>query len=132
MRTQEHIDAVKRQISKLNKQIKWLKAHAEKLDKCEAEPTVYPHSIDFDNQPHKRIIQLIRHLGGKWTKEAHSDGKVDYTTEIDGMPVRCWRGEPPPNCKIVPFEVHVPAHTKTEYKLVCPKGANGNQALGTA
>ncbi len=63
--------------------------------------------------PHKEIVQAVRAIGGKWQKSLNTSygesPKIDYVTELDGVQVRCWAGEPPPSCRIVEVEEHVPA-----------------------
>lgn len=77
--------------------------------------------LDFDHLSHEDVIKVIKAVGGKWNKEP-CDGKINYSTTIEGMRLRCWQGEPPPSCRIVEEEVVIPAQPERREmrrKLVC-------------
>ena len=114
------------ELARIQKRIEWLVEHQKELEKL-PDGGFYTGGLDFDHLPHKEIVKVIRALGGKWTKESVNENKITYATEIDGLQVRCWSGEPPPSCKLVEVEEHVPekvipAHTVKKTKLVCSPG----------
>lgn len=94
------------EIEQLRIFIEWIGLHAEKLDRL-PHFTLWENQIDFDCLPHDQVIAVIKEFGGKWEKFVHGD-KINYRATISGMKVRCWRGEPPPNCKVVEVEEFVP------------------------
>lgn len=123
MNVSSEIKALHGQIRDLQKRVEWLIEHQTSLEKL-PDGAFYSGGLDFDRLPHKDIVQVIRTLGGKWKKEPVNENKITYATEIDGLQVRCWSGEPPPSCKLVEVEEHVPekvipAHTVKKTKLVC-------------
>lgn len=110
-------------IEELLKFINWLQKHKALLDLLPFQPVFVSNHCDFDCLPHDGVLQVIKAFNaGKWLKTPNGEATVDYETEIDGMIVRCWHGEPPPSCKIVEEQVLVPARLETVRKLVCPKG----------
>jgi hypothetical protein len=142
MKVDDSINSLKSQIVALAKRIKWLNANRAKL---EALPQwqMYGGMVDFDNLPHKEVIAVVRALGGKWNKQKSSEfGRIDYQTEIDGVTVRCWQGEPPPSCRIIEVEEHVPevvipakvipASVRKVKKMVCSPDFAANMAHAAA
>ena len=123
-RTQAAIDLINSQINAFARRRDWLTAHSNLIEQLDSTPTGYNMTFDFDYLPHEKTVQLIKVFPGKWTKKVE-DGKVTYTREeIEGVTIRCWKGEPPPNCKIVEETTVVPAHMVEEktvitHKLVC-------------
>lgn len=95
------------------------------LESLDADATFCGNQIDFDNLPHAKIIEVVKAIkSGKWTKTPAENGTVTYTAKVGEVGVRCWRGEPPPNCKIVEYieevpEQIIPARIVTKKKLVC-------------
>ena len=95
------------------------------LDSIEIEASFFGDNIDFDNLPHDKIVQIIKALNaGKWTKTPAEEGTIHYSTTIEGVGIRCYKGEPPPNCKVVEYleevpEQVIPAKFVTKRKLVC-------------
>jgi hypothetical protein len=81
--------------------------------------TPYNGGFDFENLKHPDVIRIISAFPGKWKKEPAGDARVNYSTTFDGMQIRCYRGEPPANCKIVYEEVEIPARKERRAKLVC-------------
>lgn len=81
--------------------------------------------LDFDNLKHDQIVLVMKALnGGKWTKTPAENGTINYTSKIGEVNIRCYQGEPPPNCKVVEYleeipEQIIPAKTVTKRKLVC-------------
>lgn len=123
MNVKETIGGLHRQIQDLQKRVEWLLAHQKELESL-PDGAFYSGGLDFDRLPHKDTVKVIRALRGKWAKEPANENKITYTTTIDGMQVRCWSGDPPPSCKLVEVEEHVPekvipAHTVKKTKLVC-------------
>jgi hypothetical protein len=83
----------------------------------------YDKQIDFDRLTHEQVISVIKALGGKWDKTPDDVGdRINYQTTINGITIRMWQGEPPPNCKIVEYCEEVPAQPArmvTKRKLQC-------------
>src|SRR5207244_1382037 len=81
--------------------------------------------IDFDKLSHPEIVRVIQTFPGTWSKTPSGEAsgiRIDYHSQFDGMKLRCWAGEAPPNCKIIEETVEVPAQpatTRTVRKLVC-------------
>lgn len=88
-------------------------------DELPKEPSFCGNIIDFDNCTHPQVIQVIKAFPGRWTKKPAGDAKIHYSNKFDGMTIRCYAGEPPPNCKIVYEEVTIPARTERRAKLIC-------------
>ena len=123
MTTQEQIDFVTEQIRKLGKRLRFLRAHKALMETLPASGPCY-EGLDFDNLSHADVIKVIRGFGGKWKKEACGDNRINYEAQIQGVRVRCWQGEPPPNCKVIEYEEIipervVPAQVVKKRKLVC-------------
>lgn len=124
MDVQTEIDAQKELIAQSQKIIDWLTARKEQLEALPNGSVYLRESIDFDRLTHDDVVKVLKALGGKWDKEVNSaeSSRVDYSTKIDGLKVRLWAGEPPPNCKIVEVQEEipaVPATTRTVRRLVC-------------
>jgi hypothetical protein len=108
----------------LNRQriLEWLETYKTALSELDVSGSVWMNQVDFDHLPHAKIIALIKSLGGKWDKTPNGEGRINYETEIGGVKVRCYNGEPPPNCKIVEELQIIPAQperTVTVRRLVC-------------
>lgn len=91
----------------------------EGLEKLELDAVRYLNQIDFDRLTHPQIIEVIKAIGGKWRKTPDEDGTINYEATFDGLKVRMWRGQPPPNCKVIEEIVEEPARLVTRRKLVC-------------
>ena len=92
------------------------------LEKLELEAVRYVNQIDFDKLTHPQVVEVIKAVGGKWSKTPDEGGTINYETTIEGIKLRMWRGEPPPNCKIVEELVEEPAQPArmvTRRRLVC-------------
>ena len=82
------------------------------LERMDLPASVYDcRQIDFDRLTHPDIIRVLQAVGGKWDKAISNagDGTIDYTQEINGVTIRLWAGEPPPNCQIIEVEEEIPA-----------------------
>lgn len=124
------IAKLRREIDERNRQIGFLSAMREKFEGIElkTEPTFVCGSLDFDNLPHADVVKVVKAIGGKWDKRPAADtakgAKVDYTRYVGEFEVRCWAGDPPPNCKVVeevvviPQQI-IPEQRKVVKKLVC-------------
>lgn len=125
MNVTEEIDRIRAEIQTRLERIEWLELNQSKLVDLPAASTHPGTFMDFDRLPHKEIVKVVRALGGKWKKTpGHIENTINYQTEIDGKVFRCWSGEPPPSCKIIEVEEHVPeqvipASTRKVRKLVC-------------
>ncbi len=113
---------VKDEISKL----RFLRKHRAKLAALDAKPTFSGDRLDFDNLPHEKVIAVVKAIGGKWSKTPADLNRIHYESkeEFDGFRVRCWQGEPPPSCKIIEVEEHIPeqiipASVRKVKKMVC-------------
>lgn len=114
-------------IQDLEDQIGDLKMRIEKvrsvdLGELELDAQQFGNFIDFNNLPHDKVIEVIKNIGGKWSKTPADSATVHYETEKNGLKIRCYRGEPPPNCKVVDVIETIPAQPErivTTKKLVC-------------
>ena len=126
MNVQEQVEALLDEIRERTKKIRWLRRNQAKLEKAPGGRFCGEY-LDFDYLPHKRTIEVVRTIGGKWKKTVASNGdnnKIDYATELEGVKVRVYAGDPPPSCRIVEVEelvpeLVVPAHVKKVRKMVC-------------
>ena len=87
-------------------------------------------SIDFDYLTHEQTIEVIKVLGGKWTKSLNGTDTIDYKTTIEGVNFRIFGGQPPPSCQIIEETVIVPSQytpetTKTIRRLKCVPEISG-------
>jgi hypothetical protein len=129
MNVEAEIAKCRADIAAAEQRIEWFSKHREAIEATPEQGYFYAagNSIDFDRMSHPEIVQVIRALGGKWKKDISTGeaGRIDYTATIDGVNIRCYAGEPPPNCKIVdvleevPEVPAVPATVRTVKKLVC-------------
>ena len=127
MNVQEQVEALLDEIRERTKKIRWLRRNQAKLEKA-PDGRFCGEYLDFDYLPHKRTIEVVRTIGGKWKKTPatceHLSNKIDYTTELEGVKVRVYAGDPPPSCRIVEVEELIPeqvipAHVKKVRKMVC-------------
>ncbi len=126
MNVEKHLQRLCEQIVDCRNRARWLIEHSVKLGDI---PEISPSggsNIDFDNLPHKEVIKVVRAFGGKWKKipSPSKVGRIDYEATIDGVAIRCWQGEPPPSCKLIEVEEHIPeqvipAHTVKKLKMSC-------------
>lgn len=129
--TQSVMDLCK-EIAKRRERVRWILTHHEKISELQVEGFgsmsggggVAP--VDFDDLPHKDVIKVIRAFGGKWKKSPSMSkaNAIDYETEVEGVRIRCWQSGPPPSCKLIEVEEHVPeqvipAHTRKVVKMSC-------------
>lgn len=89
------------------------------------------HTVDFDYYTREEMLPLMEHLkGGKWEKHViECLGKMTYeNSTILPAPwkMRFWAGDPPPSCRIEPYEVEIPEETKViparkekRFKVIC-------------
>ena len=95
------------------------------LENLDVPASLYGGQIDFDNLSHDKVIEVVKAIGGKWDKTISygtTEPRIDYKTEKNGIKIRCYQGEPPPNCRIEDVLEVVPAQperTVTVKKLVC-------------
>lgn len=102
-------DTLRGQIIAASLRIALLEQHKDFFLETGINPSICNELIDFDFLEHEDIIKVIRHFGGKWKKE-YAGGRVDYETTVGGIRMRCFHGNPPPNCKVVEYEETVPEH----------------------
>jgi hypothetical protein len=97
--------------------VKWLVAHQRQIESLEGVSvgSICGSMLDFDGLTHNQVISVIKAFGGNWVKERNGEDRIDYTADIDGMTVRCWRVEIE---ELVPEQV-IPAHTVKKFKMVC-------------
>jgi hypothetical protein len=94
------------------------------LDQLELDATFHYNSngIDFDFLTHEQTIEVIKVIGGKWTKTPADNGTINYEQEINGIKIRVYHGAPPPNCKIIEVLETIPAQPErvvTVRRLQC-------------
>lgn len=68
-----------------------------------------------------QALAVIKSLGGRWNKQVnptYSD-RIDYLTEINGVPIEIYGTDPPSSCRIELVTEEIPAHTVTRRQLVC-------------
>jgi hypothetical protein len=140
MNISEKIKSIDDQMRRLAKQRRWIKKHGEKLALL-PESVLCADYVDFDNLPHAEVIKVIRTLGGKWSKRANSAtggyaNTINYETVVDGVPVRCYAGKPPPSCRIIEVEELIPekvipAHTIKVKKMVCKPELSAEIAIAS-
>lgn len=111
------------ELEKVQRQINQVNELSEKLDKINIDAYFqFESQIDLDNLSHEKVIEVIKAIGGKWTKTPADGARIHYETEVSGVKFRCYSGEPPPNCKIVEVLETIPAQperTVSVRKLVC-------------
>lgn len=110
----------------MRKKIEWFNMHRKLLETIPNWSTFGDNFVDFEQLNHKQVIEVIRHIGGKWSKEVCGEDRITYSNykADNDMVVRCYKGEPPPSCKIIEVEEHVPskvipASVRKVKKLVC-------------
>lgn len=132
MKIDNEVKSIQAQIKMLRNRIKWLREHKKLLHQL-PQGSMCGNSLDFDRLPHAEVIKVIRTVGGKWDKTpnnhmAPSGGElgqgIDYQRNVDGVQIRCYAGAPPPSCRIVEVEEHIPeriipAHTIKVKKMIC-------------
>lgn len=105
--------------------IRWLRRNRQKLEAVPEGATFWNGRLDLNTPKHEETVKLIRAVGGKFKKEPGCNPhSIDYTGELDGIPVKAWCGEPPPSCRIVEVEelvpeTLIPAHIVKRKKMVC-------------
>lgn len=133
------------EIFELNKKVNWayyartfVLEHLSTFDSLPDATLAVDKKIDFDNLSHEQVMEVIKAFPGRWKKEPNQ-GRVHYsivlrnaskTSELYEIVIRCYNGEPPPNCQIVYEDVHVPAQIVKRAKMVCRDAPhlNGNHA----
>lgn len=111
------------EIALRQRQLGFIDALAEKLGALNLPMSIGgANSLDFDYLPHSDVTKVIRTIGGKWKKEPADNGKVHYTQQMGPFEIRCYAGDPPPNCKVVEVEELIPAQPARvvkRKKMVC-------------
>ncbi len=79
--------------------------------------------IDFNSLSHAEVMSVVMAFSGKWSREPVEE-RINYTLNLGDLSIRCWKGEPPPNCRVVYEEIHepehvVPARTRRVPKIMC-------------
>lgn len=113
-------------IAKIKKKMAWMEKHRDLLEATEKWDSFSDDHIDFEELSHKEVISVIRTLGGKWEKNPEGNDRITYRNDKneDGLVIRCYKGEPPPSCRVVEVEEHVPAvvipaSVRKVRKIVC-------------
>ena len=120
-RTETAIQLLNASIAQLARRRDWIAIHADLIEQVDVIPSGYDMVFDFDYLTHDKIILVIQLFPGKWEKSLDGE-KITYTREeVEGVTIRCYRGEPPPSCKIVEEEVVVPEHVVPETKKLVRK-----------
>jgi len=125
------LDQEKATVKNCRKRIALLRRFAPEIKALGIVPSGCQSYIDFDNLKHEEVIKALKLWPGQWSKEYTESARITYSLSGDGYTVRCWNGEPPPNCKLVKEIVtvpsrYVPEHTEERLKLVC-NGDNHDQ-----
>jgi hypothetical protein len=102
--SQEEIAAKQAKLAFLLKHREFFEEHRLWVSDC-------GNFLDINWPSHDESILTIRHFGGSWKKE-YAGTSINYVATVEGVPVRIYAGEPPPNCKIVEEEVVIPARTE--------------------
>lgn len=126
------IEYYEAQIARLQLRKASLESLLPKLEQLGLEWNICNENLDFDNQDHANVIQVIQCFGGKWTKVPGTlEGTINYVRDepVGEFTLRCWSAQPPPGCRIIEEQVEVPAeyvaaHTKTIRKVVCKEVAH--------
>lgn len=118
---QKLIAKIEEEIKLVNERLDYVK-QVPGLDEIELDAVFWSNQIDFNELNHDDVIKVIKHIGGKWDKTPSDGGTINYETKVGDRKIRCWNGQPPPNCKIVEVIEEVPAQPArmvTRKKLVC-------------
>lgn len=139
-------------ILELNKSLNWsyyarafVLEHLATFDQL-PDATCFGTYIDFNSLPHDQVMEVVKAFPGRWKKEPDGNGKIHYSitlrnsskvTELIEIVIRCYSGEPPPNCKVIYEDVLVPARTERRAKMICIdrgelNGSNGHNRLPDA
>lgn len=110
-------------INEINRLREWVEANQEKFNDL-PNATIYCYYIDFNSLAHDQVMKVVMRFPGRWKREPNGD-RLDYTNKVsDEVTIRCYQGQPPPNCRVEYEEVHVPARTERRPKFVCNSTAN--------
>lgn len=77
--------------------------------------------IDWNSLSHDQVMKVVIAFGGRWERKPNGD-RINYSKLVDGIMLRCYQGQPPPNCQIVYEEYEIPAQpakTGRRAKMVC-------------
>lgn len=88
----------------------WVEQNQEKFTDLPTA-SIFNDFIDFDGLAHSDVMTVVLRFGGKWDRKP-DDGKITYTrkkTENCPITIRCYRGTPPPGCRVEYEEVTIPA-----------------------
>lgn len=120
MNSDELIAELNKQKGRIETMIAFLQTHKARFEALGLKLSRWTDKIDFDRLKHPDVMRVVQAFPGKWTKTLSADsGRIDYETSVDGVSLRVWSGEPPPNCRIVEEDVYLPAQTVKRFKLVC-------------
>ena len=119
-------------VKRARNRIALLRRFAPQIKALGIVPSGYRNCIDFDNLKHDQIVTALKLWPGKWNKEYTDTARITYTLKGDDFMVRCWNGEPPPNCKLVKEIItipsrYVPEHTEERLKLVCNDNGDNHE-----
>lgn len=121
------------QIYELNKQVAWayyarafVLEHLATFDLL-PDATLAGNIIDFDNLKHEQVMEVVKAFPGRWRKEPNGSTihysitlrNTSKTADLCEIVLRCYAGEPPPNCQIVYEDVHIPAQIVRKARMVC-------------
>lgn len=123
------LEKAKKKLQNLQNRIAFIELYRAAFEEAGVTPHIFDGYcqdetyIDFNFLTHAETVAVIRAVGGKFKKD-YKEGKIDYTTKIDDFTVRIYNGQPPPSCKLVEYEVEVPAkiipaRTEKKFKLEC-------------
>jgi hypothetical protein len=120
------LDELDRQTNELSTQAQLLQRVREFVEQNEEKFKDLPNAtcycigyIDFDRLPHDQVMKVVIAFGGRWNREPVGD-RINYVQEVaEGVKVRCYQGQPPPNCRVEYEEVTIPQRTERRAKIVC-------------
>ena|SRR5256885_6553400 len=120
------IQTLQEEINLLTRRIAFVTKHAEILDSLPPASSLVSGYFDFDRLSHDQVVRVMSAFqAGRWHKTpSYTGDRIDYQSAepIDGFTVRCYQGEPPPNCQIIEVLEEVPAQPatiRTVRKLQC-------------
>lgn len=117
----EQVRCLSKQAQQLTEAREWVEQNSHRFENLpNAMIWGYsPVTIDFDRLSHSQVMQVVMAFGRPWQRNANSD-RIDYIHPVnDKLRIRCWAGEPPPNCRIEYTTEIIPARSVRRAKIVC-------------
>ncbi len=119
----QQIADVQRRMERFNRVRSWIEENQQKFAEL-PNATICGSYIDFDRLAHDQVMKVVLTFGGKWRRSPNGE-RLDYSCNVnEDITLRCYQGQPPPNCHIEYEEVKIPARTERRPKFVCNSTAN--------